>query len=128
MEERNIVNNMNIIKIRKSGTFYSVFDDDCYILYFLLGYQINNSKVGFPKSALNKVINILEENKINYEIIGEDRNKNFKTLNRYEKFVKSGREKYSKDSHYEDLIDKLKCTTPEKLDKILLTIETILNE
>ena len=46
---------MNAVKIRKSGTFYCVFDDDCYIVHFLLGYQINNQKVGFPASALNKV-------------------------------------------------------------------------
>ena len=63
---------MNSVKIRKNGTFYNVFDKDMYILYFLLNYQIKNDKIGFPKSALNKVINILEENKISYEVIGEN--------------------------------------------------------
>ena len=52
---KELANNMNAVKIRKSGTFYCVFDDDCYIVHFLLGYQINNQKVGFPASALNKV-------------------------------------------------------------------------
>lgn len=119
---------MKAVKIRKSGTFYSVFDDDCYILYFLLGYQINNSKVGFPKAAINKVINILEENKINYEIIGENTMNNYKTLNKYDKYLKLGQEKYNKDCHYQNLIDKIKGINPEKLDKILLTIETMLDE
>ena len=119
---------MNAVKIRKSGTFYCVFDDDCYIVHFLLGYQINNQKVGFPASALNKVINILEENKVNYEVIGEDKNNNFKTLNKYEKFVKLGKEQYDKATNYIILIEKLKNISPEKLDKILLTIETIINE
>ena len=41
----------NVVKLRKSGTFYNTFDDDCYILYYLFGYGINNMKVGFPKSA-----------------------------------------------------------------------------
>ncbi len=119
---------MNVVKIRKSGTFYSVFDDDCYILYFLLKYQINNNKVGFPKSALNKVINILEDNKINYEVVGEDNKNNFRNLNKYQKYVELGKEKYNEDSHYKDLVERIKNISPEKLDRILKTIESILDE
>ena len=33
---------MSVVKLRKSGTFYSVFDNDCYVLYYLFGYKINN--------------------------------------------------------------------------------------
>ena len=119
---------MNIIKIRRSGTFYSIYDDDCYILYYLLNYQIINNKVGFPKSALNKVINKLEENKISYEVIGEDNNNNFKNLNKYLKFVRLGKEKYEKDTNYKDLVEKVKKISPEKLDRILETISSIVNE
>ena len=50
---------MNVVKIRKSGTFYQVFDDDTYILYYLFGYNIINNRIGFPKSVINKVINRL---------------------------------------------------------------------
>ena len=94
---------MNAIKIRKNGTFYSIYDDDCYILYYLLNYQIKNNKVGFPKSALNKVISILEENKINYVILGGE-------------------------SNYRNLVEKVKKVSPEKLDRILETISNIINE
>ena len=44
---------MNVVKIRKSGTFYQVFDNDIYIFYYLFNYNIKNNKVGFPKSVLN---------------------------------------------------------------------------
>ena len=119
---------MNVIKIRKSGTFYNVFDDDCYILNSLLGYQIKNSKVGFPSSALSKVINILEENKINYEIVGEDKVMNFKNLNKYEKVLKIAKEKYARNTYYSNIMERLEKASPNKLDEILLTIERMLDE
>lgn len=54
---------MKQLEIRKIGNFYYVFDDDCYVLYNLFKYKIQNNKTGFPISALNKVINTLEEKK-----------------------------------------------------------------
>ena len=122
---------MNAIKIRKNGTFYSIYDDDCYILYYLLNYQIKNNKVGFPKSALNKVISILEENKINYVILGGESGEeeaNFRNLNKYNKILQLGREKYEKDINYRNLVEKVKKVSPEKLDRILETISNIINE
>lgn len=119
---------MNIVKIRKSGTFYSVFDDDCYILYYLFGYQIKHYKTGFPKSALNKIINAFSEKKINYEVIGEDNKGNFKNLNNYNKYLKLGKDKYNKDICYQNIIDKLYGASEDKLEKILKIIEDILNE
>lgn len=119
---------MNVVKIRKSGTFYQVFDDDSYILYYLFNYSIKNNKVGFPKSVLNKVINKLDDLKINYEVINENINNNFKNLNKYNKYRELGFNKYNKDIHYSNLIDKIKNIDEEKLDKILETIEGILNE
>ena len=119
---------MNVLKIRKSGTFYNVFDDDCYILYYLFGYSIKNNKIVFPKSALNKVINKLDEVKINYEVIGEDIKSNFKNLNKYLKFVDYGKNKYNKDIHFVNIMDKLDKVSSLKLEKILIAIENILDE
>ena len=119
---------MNCVKIRKSGTFYNVLDDDCYILYYLLGYDIKNYTVGFPKSALNKVINKLDECKINYLVIGENLGNNFRNLNKYNKILKSGKEKYNKEINYQNIINKLYKVSEDKLDKILKTIEEILDE
>ena len=75
---------MKFVTIRKTGLFYQVFDDDALILHFLLNYKIIDSKVGFPSNALNKVVNVLEEKKINYKVIGEDIESNFKDLNKYD--------------------------------------------
>ena len=119
---------MNLVKIRKNGTFYTVFDDDMYIIYYLLNYNIKNDKIGFPKSALGKVTNLLEENEINYEVVGEDIKANFKNMNQYLKFVRLGKDKYNKSIYYENIREKVRNATPEKLDKILSTIESILDE
>lgn len=59
---------MDKILIRKSGGFYSVYDDDCYILNYFFGYKIKDDRVGFPITSINKIINILEDNHISYEI------------------------------------------------------------
>ena len=61
----------NILKkdylvIRKEGLFYSVFDSDAEILNYLFDYKIINNRCGFPINAINKVLNTLEEKKINY--------------------------------------------------------------
>lgn len=119
---------MSVIKIRKSGTFYQVFDDDCYIFYYLFNYNIINNRVGFPKSAINKVLNELDNKKINYEIIGEDINNNFKKLNKYSKYRELGFNKYNEDIHYSNLINKVKNIPEDKLDIILNYIEEILDD
>lgn len=117
-----------VIKLRKSGKFYSVFDDDCYIIYYFFDYKIVNCRLGFPESALSKVINTLSENKINYEIIGSDEKENFKKVNKYNNFLKLGKEKYYKSIRFTNINDKLKDLTDEQLEKILMYIEEVINE
>ena len=58
-----------------------------------MDYKVIDSKVGFPNNAINKVINILEEKKINYKIIGEDVTKNFKDLNKYDFYLVKSKDK-----------------------------------
>ena len=68
-------NSINIIETNKM--FYDVYEIDAYIINMLLGYKVlDNKKVGFPTSVLNKVINTLEENHINYNIIKDFKNRN----------------------------------------------------
>ena len=119
---------MSSIKIKGNGTFYNIYGNDCYILYFLLNYKVNKTKVGFPKSSLNKVINTLEKNKINYEVVGEDRKMDFRNLNKYNELLELGKTKYYNDTNYKELVERVKSLTPEKLDKILSTIVNLIDE
>ena len=61
------------------GSFYHVYGKDAYILSYLFGYQIKNlensyNTCGTPKSAINKVLSTLENNKINYMTIIKSQN------------------------------------------------------
>lgn len=50
----------NSVELLKNGGFYSVFDESCYIMLYLFNYKIIDNRVGFTKSAYDKVINKLE--------------------------------------------------------------------
>lgn len=64
------------VVLLKSGIFYECFNDDISIMYSLFSYKIKNNGsnyvVGFPSSSLTKVLNTLEENKINYIVIEDN--------------------------------------------------------
>ena len=84
-----------IVEIRKSGKFYNVFSDDAIILHYLLKYKIVLEKggVGFPETALNKVINTLENEEISYKIYDKNEvieSKDFKKINNYKSILKKG--------------------------------------
>lgn len=115
------------ITIRKHGGFYHVFDDDCYILYYLFCYKIINRRVGFPLNSLNKVINKLTDLSISYEVIEESK-RDFKKLNKYNKYLKLGISKYDKDNKYLSIYSKLDSLDDTDLDKILEYIDGIINE
>lgn len=59
----------------KAGVFYNCYGKDAIIINYLFGYKIiKNNQCGFPINTLIKVINKLEEKKINYQIITKDAN------------------------------------------------------
>ena len=57
----------------KSGNFYEIYGEECYIMNNLFNYKIkdvnNINRVGFPIVAYNKVTDKLNRFKINYLII-----------------------------------------------------------
>ena len=96
----NIINKDCLIII-KNGKFYNVYHDDAIIFNYLFDYKIieKDNKTGFPETVLTKVLNKLEELKINYEIIYKDQNpitKKFSNLNQYHRIL-------SKSLNYQDL-------------------------
>ncbi len=111
------------MKIRKIGKFYNVFDDDCYILYYLFDYKIKQNRTGFPSSAYNKVINKLEEQMIDYEIIGEGIKISFKKKNNYDKYVESGKDKYERKLKRQNLEGQLEKLSEQELKELYKIVE-----
>ncbi len=108
------------VNLRKIGNFYHVFDDDAYIMHYFFNYKIINKKAGFPISALSKIINTLDEHKINYII--DSTKKDYKKQNKYNYYKNKGIKKYENKLIKDDVlnkIDELKERDKEKLLKLI---------
>jgi len=66
------------ITLYKRGNFYRCYNEDSYILAYLLDYKVtmtNRSDMsGFPTNNLNKVLNEFEKNKISYIVYDSAKN------------------------------------------------------
>ena len=60
----------------RMGNFYETYNNDAYIISKIMNYKVknisNNIRVGFPITSLNKVLDELNNNKINYIVIEKD--------------------------------------------------------
>ena len=94
--KNNELNKEKTLQLYKIGKFYNIYGDDAIILNYLFGYKILiDGKVGFPESALIKVINTIEDKKIDYQIINKDENdviKKYGNFNSYNKILKQALE------------------------------------
>ena len=118
---------MNYVIIRKNGGFYYVFDDDAYVVSYLTNYKIVNDRCGFPISSLDKVINLLEDNSVNYvvrENMEDKYKKNYKKNNKYEKILDKGKKKFNIDYRINNIIKSLNNLNYDKLSNILDIIES----
>ena len=60
------VDYMSAIVFIKSGNFVVTYGDDAIILNYLFSYQIRDGKLGFPVNVLNRILNDLDKNCLNY--------------------------------------------------------------
>ena len=117
------------LTLRKNALFYEVYDDDAVILNYLLGYKNIKGRVGFPINAFSKVINILEDKKINYKIIDEQEEvKDFKNLNQYLNILAKASDKVEVNNKINKILDKLKTFDEGTLYEILEKVESIIYE
>ena len=108
------------IVLLKSGVFYITFERDAYILNYLFNYQVNDCKVGFPKSALLKVLNILKTKKISVYVSYDEINIQ-EEENQYADILDKAKENYYKDVNDQVLLEEISFllkSNPKNLDKI----------
>lgn len=119
------------VVIRKAGGFYSVFDDDAVIVSYLTGYKISGGRCGFPINSLDKVVNLLEDNKVNYVVrdnMKDIKNSNYKKNNKYNKVLDKGKKKYDIDYRVSSIIDKINNLSYDRLCELLDNVEKYINE
>lgn len=121
----------NFVVIRKSGGFYNVFDNDAFIISYLAGYKITGGRCGFPLNSLNKIVNLLGDNYVNYivkENMEEVDKKDYKKNNKYDKILNKGKKKFDIDYRINSIIDKLNNFSYDELEKLLNKLEEYLDE
>ena len=87
-------------------------------------------KTGFPEQAKNKVINILEDNKISYQIFEKDmliEERDFKKTNTYNKFLNKGMLNYNNQTRLEKIVEKINNLKEKDLKELLDLIENDLS-
>lgn len=114
--------------MRKSGKFFHTFGDDATIMHYLLGYKIVAEKggAGFPETALNKVINALEDNEISYIVYDKEDilyAKDFKKINAYKNILKKGIKDLSNEERFAKVVNKIRNLSDKELDNLLELIE-----
>ena len=107
------------IEIKRQGVFYNVYNEDAYIIMGLTKYKITNGRIGFPISSIDRIKNILNENKINYVVIDDDKieDKKFKN-NRYNKYLEIGKTTYKEGQEKESLIKNIDKLSSDKIKEI----------
>lgn len=137
----NIVKNVKLIHndyvaLVRVGKFYNCYGRDSYIISYLLNYRINLVKdniynCSFPQSAYNKVISILEKNKINYIILDKRNNyeveekSNNRNLNKYTDTYQKAKKKISSKMRIEKICKYLLNCNDETT---IFEVEKLINE
>ena len=116
----------NYIILFKQGNFYLSMNDDALVLNNLFNYKIkvvtNYIKTGFPLKSIDKVINILENNTINFLIIDKNIiNKKKYPNNNYFNYL-------NKDSNFEFILSRINKIDQTLKDNLLNSnIENLLS-
>ena len=110
---------------RKSGNFYSVFDDDAIILHSLFKYKIKDNRVGFPISSIDKVTDKLKELHIDYKL--DDIITHFED-DKYDNYLIESKNKNSLDYKIKEIEEKISNANYNDLNKLIELIDNFFNE
>lgn len=108
------------VELKKKGTFFEAKHKSAYILWYLLDYKVIDSRVGFPISALEKVLNTLERYSIHTVVITNVGNEIYKNgKNEFEKILNLAKEKFLKNKEIEYIKEKLLTISDTKREEII---------
>ena len=108
------------ITIIEGNLFCYAFDEDAIILNYLFDYKMKNGQIGFPKNSINKITSVLDNEKIDYKMIGENAlEKTFAKENQYETILKKAQENNETKSIKEEINEIINLYTKEELEILL---------
>ena len=115
------------IDLYKTGKLYNSFNDDGIIIHYLLGYKYVDYKksIGFPESALNKVKEVLEKNKLSYKIYEKSTMiTEYKGINKnYNIVLKKALNNLEIETRVNRLKEKIENLNTQELENIIEAIE-----
>lgn len=116
------------VVLYKAGKFYSAFGDNGVIIHNLMGYKFVEYKnsAGFPESAIAKVKNILEQEKLSYKICEKDTllEEHKGIAKAYNNMLKTSLTKLEMENRLNRLQDKLDNFSLDDLEKVVEGIES----
>lgn len=125
------VGGSTLIVRQASLIFYETYDDDAIILNYLFNYKITGSnRVGFPNTALNKVLNTLKNKNIDYILYCLDGSKEevHTNNNNYNKVLNTAYANYDINKKIKDITLKVSKLDNIKLNNLIKVIEEYLDE
>lgn len=98
------------IVLLRSGSFYVSYETDAFILNYLFSYQIKNDKVGFPISAISRILESLKEKQISFFVDDGDDNNCYDANeeNQYFSFYDKAQSNYNNQLMMQVLFDRIK--------------------
>ena len=114
-----------MIIFRKTGNFYSVYDDDATILHSLFKYKIKDNRVGFPINSIEKVTDKLKELHIDYKL---DNIVTHFDDNNYDKYLIDCKNKISLDYKIDEIMNKINNASYDELNKLIGLIDNFFSE
>ena len=120
------LHNVTLVMIRV-GNFYHIYDEDAIIMFYLFKYKINDNKVGFPIRSLEKVINKLIKNNINYYV--DENNFKYFDNNGYLELLDKSKLYYELNLEIEDIYNYLISNIERKyIKRIISKIKDVIDE
>lgn len=111
----------------KVGNFYHVYDEDAIIMFYLFKYKINDNKVGFPVKILDRVINKLIKNGINFYV--DESNSRCFDNNSYLELLDKSKLYYELNLEVEDIYNYLINNIERKyIKRIISKIKDVIDE
>lgn len=121
----------------KIGKFYHCYGKDAYILTYLFGYKIKEvdgiKSCGFNEESINKVMAMLEKEKINYVLLDRrnsyevDKIKEYNKLNQYTEIYMKAKMFVNLKVRISNISNSLQENIfDDRIKKVILDIENLL--